>query len=225
MHDFLFNKSKSAKLYIRENGLLWLVIHTLTISGRRIRDFIYGSQIGCPTPKLGKYPKLMGIRHIQVGKEFRAGDFLWLEAVTRYQGITYNPRIIIGDKVGVSDHVHIGSTSCVTIGDGVLIGSRVIIIDHNHGTYSGEAQSDPDILPSQRILGCDKSIFIGSNVWIGDGVVVLPGSTIGNGSVIGANSVVSGSIPPNCIAIGSPVRPIRHYDRQSGKWIKREDSE
>jgi hypothetical protein len=37
----------------------------------------------------------------------------------------------------------------------------------------------------------------------------MPGSTIGDGSVIGANSLVSGNIPPNSLAVGSPAKVIR----------------
>jgi len=37
----------------------------------------------------------------------------------------------------------------------------------------------------------------------------MPGSTIGDGSVIGANSLVSGAIPPNSLAVGSPAKVIR----------------
>src|SRR3989475_11644636 len=37
----------------------------------------------------------------------------------------------------------------------------------------------------------------------------MPGTTIGDGTVIGANSVVSGTIPPNCLAVASPARVMR----------------
>ncbi|HMA24269.1 MAG TPA: hypothetical protein VKP00_09745, partial [Gemmatimonadaceae bacterium] len=38
---------------------------------------------------------------------------------------------------------------------------------------------------------------------------IMPGTTIGDGSVIGANSLVSGAIPPNSLAVGSPAKVIR----------------
>ena len=38
--------------------------------------------------------------------------------------------------------------------------------------------------------------------------VILKGSTIGDNVVIGANSVVSGHIPLNCIALGSPAKVV-----------------
>ena len=121
----------------------------------------------------------------------------------------YTPKILIGNNVGVSDSVHIAATTSVILSDGVLVGSHVLITDHNHGVYGGTAQSEPENPPSTRRLSASQSVFIGRNVWIGDGVVVLPGSHIGAGSIIGANSVVTGDIPPRCIAVGSPARPIR----------------
>ena len=50
---------------------------------------------------------------------------------------------------------------------------------------------------------------LGKSVWLPWRVFVMPGSTIGDGSVIGANSLVSGNIPPNSLAVGSPAKVIR----------------
>jgi lipopolysaccharide O-acetyltransferase len=157
---------------------------------------------------------------MQVGNNFRAGNHLWIEAIKEYDGVIYDPKIVIGDNVGLSDAVHIAATTSVVLGDGVLVGSRVLITDHTHGIYSGQEQSDPESLPSTRPLTRGREVLIGRNVWIGDGVIVLPGSIIGDGSVIGANSVVNGNIPSACIAVGCPAHPIRSYDRECKEWIK-----
>jgi acetyltransferase-like isoleucine patch superfamily enzyme len=63
-------------------------------------------------------------------------------------------------------------------------------------------------------------VHIGCNVWLGDGVVVLAGAVIGDGSVIGANSVVSGTIPANAIAAGSPARVLKQWDAVRREWIR-----
>ena len=52
-------------------------------------------------------------------------------------------------------------------------------------------------------------IVVGNNVYLGYGAMVLPGVTIGDNSVIGAHAVVSKDIPPNCVAVGVPARPVR----------------
>lgn len=169
---------------------------------------------------IGESPYIRGAKSITIGSRFIAGKNLWLDAIHQYENNRYSPKIIIGNNVGVSDSVHIAATTSVILSDGVLVGSRVLITDHNHGIYHGKAQSEPGQLPSKRKLSANQSVFIGCNVWIGDGVVVLPGSHIGEGSIIGANSIVKGGIPPRCIAIGSPARPVRSYDHQSKEWKK-----
>jgi acetyltransferase-like isoleucine patch superfamily enzyme len=50
-----------------------------------------------------------------------------------------------------------------------------------------------------------RDIHIGEHVWVAYGVVVLGGATLGDGSVMGMNSLVTGKIPNNVIAVGSPA--------------------
>jgi len=184
------------------------------------RGFLYSRSLGTAGLILGERPYIRGIKFISFGTRFSAGRYLWIEAIHRYEGIGYNPKIVIGNNVTLSDSVHIAATTSVILSDNVLVGSRVLITDHNHGIYSGDEQSNPKNPPSARRLTTGQGIFIGFNVWIGDGVAILPGSSIGDGSIIGANSVVVGNIPPRCIAVGSPARPIRAYDDQSKEWKK-----
>jgi hypothetical protein len=54
-----------------------------------------------------------------------------------------------------------------------------------------------------------EPVTLGKSVWLPWRVFVMPGSTIGDGTVIGANSLVSGTIPPNSLAVGSPAKVIR----------------
>jgi acetyltransferase-like isoleucine patch superfamily enzyme/DNA-directed RNA polymerase subunit RPC12/RpoP len=47
---------------------------------------------------------------------------------------------------------------------------------------------------------------------IGINVCILGGVTIGENSVIGAGAVVSSDIPPNCLAVGVPAKPIKYFE-------------
>jgi len=161
---------------------------------------------------------LKGIPSIQIGEGFAAGPGLWLEAVLHYEGQTFTPQIVIGQNVEISTWGHIAATHRVEIGDGVLIGSRVIITDHNHGQYSGPHCS-PLVPPLLRPLDSDKTVVIGRNVWLCDGVVVTPSARIGEGSVIGANSVVTGTIEPFTLAAGIPAKPLKKYDFTLHEWV------
>jgi acetyltransferase-like isoleucine patch superfamily enzyme len=221
-------KRVALRRFAAENGWFLLLQKIAGAAPRRLRDAILARKLRTSGLRLGHRPVLAGLAHIQLGANFSAGNSLWLEAVTTFAGYDYQPLIVIGDNCGISDHVHIACTNQVTIGPGLLSGSRVIITDHGHGTYSGTAvpHTSPSVPPIQRRLSSQATVIIGSNVWLGDGVAVLAGSSIGDGSIIGANSVVSGSIPPYCIAVGAPARPIRRWDADKEEWVAwREDTE
>ena len=136
-----------------------------------------------------------------------------------FNGQRFEPSIVLGDDINCSELVHIAAISSVVIGDGVLIGSKVIVTDHNHGIYSGQGEhSSPLERPNHRLLA-GAAVHIGDRVFLGDNVVVLPGSVIGAGAIIGANSTVSGHVPPATIAVGNPARPVRRYDTATRKWL------
>jgi acetyltransferase-like isoleucine patch superfamily enzyme len=58
------------------------------------------------------------------------------------------------------------------------------------------------------VVGESKETWIGNNVFIGLNTVVCMGAHIGNNVIIGAGSVVTGNIPDNSVAAGSPARVI-----------------
>lgn len=128
-------------------------------------------------------------------------------------------QVKIGDRVQINDYVHIGALNEVTIGDDVLIASRVFISDHNHGRYDGSIEdSSPMELPSTREL-VTHPVRIGNKVWIGEGASILPGVTIGDGVVIGAGAVVTHNLPDNTIAVGVPARVVKQYSFEQQKWL------
>jgi acetyltransferase-like isoleucine patch superfamily enzyme len=127
--------------------------------------------------------------------------------------------IYIGDNVQINDYVHIGSIGFISIGNNVLMASKIYITDHNHGSYNDIISDHPMSIPEKRLAIC-KPVIIEDNVWLGESVCVLPGVTIGQGSVIGALSVVSKSIPPYSIAVGSPAKVVKQFNFKSNKWEK-----
>lgn len=175
---------------------------------------------------------LKGARNIDFGRRITIGRGARLEAYGPGRCLTF------GDDVEINDHVHIGALSSVTIGNRVLIASRVFITDHNHGCYGRAPEmlrpsprdrsraesavpladlSVPMVPPADRPLAV-SSVTIEDDVWLGQGVCVMPGVTIGSGSIIGANAVVVSDIPRASIAVGVPARVIRRYDAVDG-WV------
>ena len=202
----------------REDGWAQALTRMVCASAHRFRDSFTARKLRAPGFRTRCSPHLSGLSHMHIGRNFSAGDSLWLEAVVDYAGERLSPVLTIGDDVGLSDNVHITCINSVTIGSGTLIGSRVIVTDNSHGVYRGDGQSAPDTVPMQRKLHSPAAVVIGRNVWIGDGVAVLPGATIGDGAIIGANSVVTGMVPAGVIAVGSPARIVRRWNEASGIW-------
>jgi len=160
--------------------------------------------------------RLNGINYMKIGKNFTAGNGLWLEAIN----IECVPKIVIGDYVNIGEYVHIGCVNSIKIGDNVLMGSKIYITDHNHGQYKGRIQDAPDTIPVKRDIVTNGSVSIGDRVWIGEFVTILPGVNIGDGSVIGSHSTVTHDVPSGCIAVGSPARVIKKYNYDLHKWVK-----
>ena len=204
--------------FFRENGSY---VFFSTLAGRpfqSMRNRMLAGKLGVRRVNIGPRPYLRGLTNITMGEDFSAGDGLWLAAITSYGDERFEPRLVIGNHVRISHWCHIACTNSVTIGNHVLIGSKVIITDHNHGLFGPHATS-PAIPPAQRPLERNRFVNIGANVWLGDGVVVCPGVTMGEGSVAGANAVVTMDVPPFTLVAGVPARPIRRYDPAQGNWV------
>lgn len=204
--------------FLNTNGLLVFASELLRRYGVLWRRHFLQRKLQCHGLILGPRCYLRGLSYIRLGRNFQAAEGLWLEAINAESTPDGCVLIRIGDNVAVSRWSHIAATHRVEIGDGVLIGSRVIITDHNHGQYGGP-HTPPDVPPIVRPLDINGHVVIGRNVWIGDGVVVTPGSEIGMGSIIGANSVVIGQIPPFTIAAGAPAKPIKKFEFTSKEWV------
>jgi acetyltransferase-like isoleucine patch superfamily enzyme len=154
-------------------------------------------------------------KFIKIGKGFTTGKGCRLEAFP-IEGD--NHVLFIGENVQINDYVHITAMKNVSIGNNVLIASKVYISDSSHGSYSGnEDDSSPYVVPQERKYNT-KKVLINDNVWLGEMVTILPGVTIGSGTIVGANSVVSKDLPSNVIAVGVPAKAIKRFNDESMKW-------
>lgn len=212
---------KNGRQFLKENGFFIVAAELTGSFAKQARNRMLARKFHVKRINVGPRSYIRGLASIQMGEDLSTGPGLWLEAITKYYEQTFSPRIIIGNHVRISHWTHIGATNYVEIGDHVLMGSKVVVIDHNHGQYSTDPTS-LEIPPSLRPLDHDGKVVIGANVWLCDGVAVLPGSIIGKGSVIAANSVVNGTIPPFTIAAGSPARVVKVFNLKTNEWIKPE---
>lgn len=154
--------------------------------------------------------RIINPSHIELLGPFQAGRGLWLQAIGE-RGL-----IEIGGGARLSDLVHIGAVGRLRIGRNVLIGSKVLIIDHSHGHGYRAAPEELLIPPGDRELASRGNITIGDNVWLADNVVVLAGVIIGDNCIVGANSLIRNDLPPNSVCAGNPARVLYVHSTPCG---------
>lgn len=149
---------------------------------------------------------IQGEKFISIGDCFLAKPGLRIDCFQAFNDQQFSPRLSIGNNVLMNYSCHIGVINEVTIGNDVLFGSRVLVTDHAHGTFSERFANIPYI---KRELVSKGPVHIEDNVWIGENVCILPGVTIGKGSIIGSNAVVTKDIPAYSVAVGIPAKVIK----------------
>lgn len=176
--------------------------------------FLMRTKIIVPSARLLRFPIVIrGKKYINFGKNLTIGARCRFEV----HGYHKSKRLIFGNNVNMGYDVRISCSNKIEIGNDVLIGSRVLIIDNSHGTYSGEIQDSPNTPPNKRKLS-SKPVVIRDNVWIGENSVIQMGTTVGYGSIIAASTIVTKDVPANSIVAGVPARIIKIYDEQSKEW-------
>ena len=161
--------------------------------------------------EIGLLAVVMG-RTVKIGRHSSVGTMSYVacerieigeDAKIREQVYVGGPQLpesafILGSRTIVLQMAFINPTKPVTIGDDTGIGGHCLIF--THGAWLNALDGYPVTY---------EPVTLGKSVWLPWRVFLMPGTTIGDGSVIGANSLVSGSIPPNSLALGSPARVVR----------------
>lgn len=114
-----------------------------------------------------------------------------------------------GDVV-IGDYVYINSCTVIYSGNGVLIGSQVLIGPNCSIVPVNHQYQDPDVpIFKQRFMPSKGGIIIEDDVWIGAGVVLLDGARVSRGCVVAANSVVNSTLEPYSVYGGIPAKLIK----------------
>lgn len=154
-----------------------------------------------------EYPIILeGAEFVTIGDYFECRGRLRIEAFSKFENQSFEPEIIIKNNVSINYDCHFGAIKLISIGNNVLIGSKVLITDHFHGQATKMSLTKT---PKERELTCKGAVVIEDNVWIGEGAVIMPNVTIGKNAIIGANAVVTKSVPENCYAVGVPAKIIQ----------------
>lgn len=149
--------------------------------------------------RFGKVEFAHGLDRIAVGEDTIFLPHLYLTTWGRGE-------IRIGSFGSFGSYCHLSAFSSITIGDNLLTGKWVSIVDNDHGVTDAATLALP---PLSRSLHAKGPVVIGNNVWIGDKATVLSGVTIGDGAVVGANAVVTKDVPPYAVVAGNPARIVK----------------
>jgi len=131
-----------------------------------------------------------------------------------------SPRIIIKDGCSLGKRLFVSATNKITIENDVVIAANVHITDHNH-----EYRKIGIPIKEQGVTSFTNEVVIGAGSWIANNCVIVGNVKIGRGCVIGANSVVLNDIPDYCVAVGSPAKIIKYFDKITGQWVKMKSDE
>lgn len=123
-------------------------------------------------------------------------------------------RIIVGRKTGLSA-TSVVSWVGVTIGDGVLFGPGVVIMDTDGHSVD---RTLPDV-PANKIM---EPVTIEDHAWLGLEAIIMRGVTVGHHAVVAARSVVVRDVPPHCVVLGNPARFVMDYGKDAAAGAKGE---
>lgn len=149
--------------------------------------------------------RVIGSKYISCGNHnyFGANGILSAWAV---ESVNRPPQIIIKDNVTIGPGFHISAINKIQIGNGVLMGKYVSIVDNSHGHIVLKESEQPPIKREIIPLG---EVIIEDNVWIGDKVTIAKGVKIGKSAIVGSNSVVTSDVPAYAVVAGAPARILR----------------
>lgn len=101
----------------------------------------------------------------------------------------------------IQQDAYLDGSGGLTIGEGVVISTKVIILTHDWSFLKREKRKDD-------FTNAYKPVIVGENSFIGAGSVVLPGTSIGKYCIVGAGAVVKGAIEDYSIMAGNPAKKI-----------------
>ena len=114
-------------------------------------------------------------------------------------------------KVGYGVYFDAGNANLITIEDGVWIATECLFLCHRREMSNYRVGDDYNKLKFKK-----EPIVLKKGCCIGMRTIVMPGVTVGEGAVVGAGSIVTKDIPPYCIAVGSPAKPIKYFKNIDG---------
>jgi acetyltransferase-like isoleucine patch superfamily enzyme len=148
---------------------------------------------------------------ITIGRGVIIHEHAWLSVVPAIPGLW--PNLTIGDRCNIGRMMHIACVGEVIFEEDVMTAAQVFVGDTYHG------YEDPTLPVLRQPMAPPKPVRIGRGSFLGLGSIVLQGVTIGEQGYVAAGAVVTSDVPARTLVVGSPARPVRHYDPEQEKWL------
>ena len=113
-----------------------------------------------------------------------------------------------GTKIAATVDIDMSAPELITIGKNVWVTRGVMLLCHQRDLSHYEV--------GKPVMDCPLKyapIVIDDGAHIGIGAIIMPGVTIGEGAIIGAGSVVTKDVPPYSIAVGTPAKVIKTFEK------------
>jgi serine acetyltransferase len=172
----------------------YLKLHPACRSARRLRV------TGRMTWDLDPYA------HMQLGEAVRINSGPLFNAVGGHRRVIIalhrGARLSIGRRTGLSGCT-IVCKSAISIGDDVLVGGGVLIVDSDlHALAPGDRET-----PGSGNVR-NAPVTIGDRVFIGADALILKGVSVGADAIVGARAVITRDVPNGEIWAGNPARRV-----------------
>lgn len=178
--------NKQLRQHLPNRFILFLTYLLARLRGAKV----HRSAIIYPSAKISRYPKNISVEQHAI-----------LKAGSNLTACNVDASISIGKRTTLGEQSLIYASCDISIGDDVMIGPRLYVVDSQHGTSLNEKMN--------LQLGTKKAVVIGNDCWIGANVTILAGVCISDGCVVGAGSVVIEDVPAYTVVAGVPARFIR----------------
>ena len=131
--------------------------------------------------------------------------------------IAFPERLVLGNHVSIGRDGYLQARGGITIGDHSVLGSRVVVLSHNHNYL------DPRCLPydEEEIV---RPVVLGRYVWVGMGSMICPGTTVGDAAVVLMGSVITKDVPPMAIVQGNPATIVGRRDEERTRVLMEKES-
>lgn len=153
-------------------------------------------RVGIGVRTLGR-PRIVNHGRMEIG----AGTILRSVNVPVELATGVGASLNIGSEVLLNYGVSIGAMQRIELGDRVLVGPYVMVIDTEfHDPYARRRIAEP------------RPVVIEDDVFIGAKASIMPGVHIGRGAIVATAAVVNRDVPPFTVVGGVPAKEIGKLD-------------